>query len=233
LIDVIHLFLQGDEYPKIEIGNKLKLVSHGQRPNFSDLFAYTNNLNGIKIVANSDIYFNETLEKSVEALKKWDVLALTRWDRLENGCIEFYNNYKSQDVWIFEKSIKNGIGKYHIGRHGCDNRLVYEFKINGYSIGNPSFCIKTIHLHSSNLRLYFNDTNYEYVMPPYDYLLPEYINKREKKIFNLMQKYYFARYSYYNSRFKNTLPGANSNYIIRIVAFFYSKYFAFKFNAYK
>jgi hypothetical protein len=233
LIDVIHLFLQGDEYPNIEMGSKLKLIKHGKRPNFSELFTYSNNLNGIKIVANSDIYFNETLKKSVEALKKWDVLALTRWDRLENGKIEFYNNYKSQDVWIFEKNIKKDIGNYHIGRHGCDNRLVFEFKKFGYSIKNPSISIQTIHVHNSNLRLYFNDANYEYVKPPYDYLLPIYCNKVEIQPKDIKKKYYMALYSFYKSKYNNTLPGLQNGIIERFLSFCKSKYFAYTLNSVK
>ena len=48
LIEVVYLFLQSNECPNIE-NSKLKLISHGSRPYFSDLFTYANNLNGIKI----------------------------------------------------------------------------------------------------------------------------------------------------------------------------------------
>jgi hypothetical protein len=46
-----------------------------------------------------------------------------------------------------------------------------------YKIANPSFSIKTIHLHQSALRTYFEDSNYEFVMPPYGYLLPISLDK--------------------------------------------------------
>jgi hypothetical protein len=229
LISELHLFLQGSEFPYI-VDDKLKLIQHGTRPNFSDLFGYANDLKGIKVVANSDIYFNETLIKSKEALNKWDILALTRWDRLKNGELKFYNNFKSQDVWIFSNSIKHGIGEYHIGRHGCDNKLIYEFEKAGYKISNPSYSIRTIHLHLSNLRAYFNDPNYELVSGPYKYILPTYIQREHIKTAVEWISYLQCRYSFYKSKSNNSFRHQSFNYISRISSWFLSKLYAFIVN---
>jgi hypothetical protein len=231
LIEHIHLFLQGSNYPKIlDIDKKVNYISFGKRPFFSDLFGFANNLenNKIKVVANSDIYFNESIEKASEALKKWDVLALTRWDRLENENLEFYNNYKSQDAWIFRKKLQNYIGEYHIGRHGCDNKLIYEMKKAGYKLNNPSLSIIAIHLHISNLRSYFLDPSYERVDGPYDYLLPTYLNNRDN--LSKDKEIYFtkSRYNYYKSKYKNHLPKQDVFILIRLLSFLKSKFYAQK-----
>ena len=228
LIERVHLFLQSSDLPNISKLDKLHFIEHGKRPTFSELFAYGNSLttNIIKIVANSDIYFDNSLQLAEKALQKWDVLALTRWDLKENGSLEFYNNYKSQDVWICKKQIKPDIGSYHIGRHGCDNRLVYEFKSKNYQIANPSLSIKTIHIHQSALRSYFDNPNYEFVSPPFDYLLPVSFDEKLKGIF----KHYFlrARYQYHKSLSNQTLPGVTNSKFQRIWAFVLSKYYAQK-----
>lgn len=226
LIKRVHLFLQSRDLPNVSNHNKLNLVEHGKRPMFSELFAYGNTLGTdvIKVVANSDIFFDDSLQMAQTALQKWDVLALTRWDLKENGSIEFYNNYKSQDVWIYKKQIKPDIGCYHIGRHGCDNRLVYEFKSKEYKIANPSLSIKTNHMHQSALRPYFDDPNYEYVLPPFGYLLPESL---DKKLETTIKYFYFkVRYQYYKSQFNQTIPGVKHSIMIRIWAFILSKYYA-------
>jgi hypothetical protein len=226
LISTIHLFLQDDGFPNIAKNAKLKLVAHGKRPTFNDLFSFSNSLHSksIKIVANSDIYFDESLILSLEALKRWDILALTRWDLHAGGIIEFYNNFKSQDVWIFTKVINDSIGNYHIGRHGCDNRLVYEFRKMRYKIANPSFSIKTIHLHQSALRTYFEDPNYEFVMPPYGYLLPISLDKY--LVESIKVKYFSTRYRYYKSISNQTMSGVVFSFLDRKIAFIYSKYYA-------
>jgi hypothetical protein len=228
LITGVHLFLQSKEFPNVTQNDKLTYVEHGRRPSFSELFGYGNTLgaNTIKVVANSDIYFDDTLRLVGKALKKWDVLALTRWDLREDGTLDFYNNFKSQDVWIFQKQIKHSIGNYHIGRHGCDNRLVFELKNYKYKIGNPSFSIKAIHVHQSALRSYFNNPNYERVPAPFGYVLPISLNGRV----NGSQKRNFinGRYRYYKSLSNGTLPGVDSTVFTKIWAFILSKYYAQK-----
>ncbi len=230
LIDKVHLFLQSSDRPNLSKHDKLHFVEHYKRPTFSELFVYGNSLGGnvIKIIANSDIYFDNSLQLSIKALKKWDILALTRWDLKENGSLDFYNNFKSQDVWIFSKHIEKGIGDFHIGRHGCDNRLAFQFKKYGYRISNPSFTIKIIHLHQSALRTYFNDPNYEYVQPPYEYLLPISIDSNKDPQIRL--NYYDSRYRYFRSLSNNSLPGVKHSSFNKLISFILSKYFAFKIN---
>ncbi len=226
MIEKVHLFLQSTDFPNINEHDKLNFVKHGKRPMFSELFAYGNALKTdyIKIVANSDIFFDNSLHLANKALQKWDVLALTRWDMREDGLIDFYNNFQSQDVWIFQKPINCAIGEYHIGRHGCDNRLAFEFKNQKYKIANPSFDIKVIHVHNSNLRSYFRDANYEFVSPPYEYLLPIFLGGRINRQFKI--EYFNSRYRYFKSLSNKTLPGVNKSILSRIYSFFISKYFA-------
>lgn len=233
LIEKVHLFLQSSDLPNVSKADKLNFIEHGRRPIFSELFLYGNSLsrNNIKIVANSDIYFDNSLQLAKKALKKWDVLALTRWDYSENGSHDFYNNFKSQDVWIFKSFIDESIGNYHIGRHGCDIRLAYEFKKRKYKIINPSLSIKTIHIHSSGLRPYFEDPNYEYVSPPYLYLLPTYLNNFRELDEDKIKKFRKARYRFYRDVYLNQFTDSRINtFFGRFIALLRFKYYAFFIN---
>jgi hypothetical protein len=231
LIERIYLFLQGNDFPEIvDIDSKIKYLNFGKRPFFSDLFAFANTIenNKIKIVSNSDIYFDGSLIYSNDILDKFDVITLTRWDSLGNGELDFYNNFKSQDVWIFSKRIKDTIGKFHIGRHGCDNRLIFELNENKYKVANPSFSIRAIHLHRSDLRSYFNDPDYEYVKAPYGYVLPTYLNKGDLNSKVLKKQFYFTRYSYYRALRGNKLPGLHLGLISRLMGLVAEKFYAIK-----
>jgi hypothetical protein len=233
LIERVHLFLQSSNRPNLSRHDKLNFVFHDKRPTFSELFAYGNSLNVdiIKVVANSDIFFDDSIKLAVQALQKWDVLALTRWDYSENGSHDFYNNFKSQDVWIFKNFIDESIGNYHIGRHGCDIRLAYEFKNRKYKIINPSLSIKTIHIHSSGLRPYFEDPNYEYVSPPYLYLLPTYLNNFRELDEDKIKKFRKARYRFYRDIYLNQYTDSRKNtFFGRFIALLRCKYYAYFIN---
>ena len=230
LINNIYLFLQGHDKPEIINNDKIKYINHHKRPLFIELFHFANSLQSdtLKIVSNSDIYFDSSLELVPRALKKWDVLALTRYDLNDKGEYNFFRNFKSQDCWIFNKKIKSGIGNYFIGQYGCDNRLIYEFVQNNYKIANPSFSIYSYHVHLSNLRSYFQDPNYKYVLPPYGYLLPIYFRWKFNCLLNI--NYVSLRYSYFTSIGNNNLMSYQSNILIRLLGKLRSKFYAYLLN---
>lgn len=124
-----------------------------ERLTFNDLFKLTENYpNDINIIANSDIYFDETILEA-RFLKPNECYALSRWDYVNGGAILF-NRKDSQDVWIFNGSVTKDIGHYNLGVPGCDNKIAYELMTNGYSVSNPSKTIHSIHLHNTNYRTY-------------------------------------------------------------------------------
>jgi hypothetical protein len=230
----IHLFLQGIEEPDLELlsddlRQKLILIKFNKRPLFKDLFEYANTLNPkfIKVISNSDIFFDDSVRNIYQCLEEKDLVALTRWDLQAGGKLTFYNNYKSQDCWFFKRTMPDEIGNFPIGQHGCDNRLLYELKQKGISYFNPCLSIKAIHVHESNLRSYFKDPNYKFVDPPFEYALADFCPGSKEQVLPELKRYYaLNRYNYYKSYTNNTLPGKATNTISRALAFFASKYWA-------
>jgi hypothetical protein len=122
----------------------------------------------ISIIANSDIYF-ESLDH-FEMIKENEVYALSRWD----GNI-LYDHDDSQDAWVFRGQIKPIEDSYFsLGIPGCDNAIAERIARAGYTVLNPSRSIKSIHLHSSNIRNYDRKTT---VAKPYLLIKPHYINE--------------------------------------------------------
>lgn len=121
------------------------------KPTYSDFFKYSNKFKGIKILANSDIFFNFTLNYAYN-LKDNEIFALCRWNRIKDKLI-FYNYLKSQDVWIWKDKI-NIICNFGLGIPACDNAILYKFNELGFKILSPSKQIQSIHCHESNLRNY-------------------------------------------------------------------------------
>jgi hypothetical protein len=206
------------------IDSKIQIINQERRPKFKDLIKVANSLSSelIRIIANTDVYFNETLAKA-DKIKKKIVYCLTRWDLKLNGDIEFYPNFKSQDSWIFKDTLPENIGDYYMGIPGCDNRLAREFCESNFKIMNPSFSINSIHIHNTNKRTY--DKGADKVSGKYAYCLPVTL-MGETKSKNINRLYLLVRRKYYLAILENRLDGfgkQKNNLIIAYLWLFYYK----------
>ena len=136
-------------------------VSDKNRATFSDLFRYAReNLSGKKcIIANSDIFFDETLEVISDVELDDRVVSLSRWDIKGDGEIELFRRADSQDSWIFTSPVSREIeekSNFYLGRMGCDNALAWIFHDGGMKLSNPALQIITRHLHLVEHRTYHN-----------------------------------------------------------------------------
>lgn len=107
------------------------------------------------IIANADIFFNDTLAK----LSSFDLantfIALTRWNLQKNGVIQFYGSNFSQDVWIFTTPLRPfKKSSYKLGTPACDIYIAYQAKAAGLNVINPALSVQAIHLHNTNVRNY-------------------------------------------------------------------------------
>lgn len=140
-----------------------------ERLTFNEMFKLTEQYpNHINIIANSDIYFDETI-LTVRWMQPKDCYALSRWDYI-NGTAVLFNRKDSQDVWCFNGSVKGNIGHYHLGIPGCDNKIAWELKQSNYHVTNPSKTIHSIHLHNTQYRTY--NTQTKKVPEPYHFIFP-------------------------------------------------------------
>jgi len=145
------------------------VIEINDRITFKQMFQLTKDYpNDINIIANSDIYFDETILHT-RWIKNKECFALSRWDYYEGKAVLF-NRKDSQDVWCFNGSVNLNIGDYNLGVPGCDNKLAFELISNGYSVLNPSKTIHAIHLHNTEFRTYNHTT--ERIAEPYHFIFP-------------------------------------------------------------
>lgn len=159
--NINHIYLFSE--CKMENSDKLTVIEIKEMPKYSVFFNYinTNDLfkNSINIIANSDIFFDNTLLKVEEFFpeNKKTALALTRHNfNTKTNKAEIHHSMGwSQDTWIFKGQIDNNlICDFQVGVKGCDNRLAFELHRVGYNVINPAHKLKTYHLHETGYRTY-------------------------------------------------------------------------------
>jgi len=103
------------------------------------------------ILANADIWFDESLG----ALDGFDLsgrlLCLSRWEP-GPGRSELSPHSNSQDAWIFQTPLREFPCGWALGVCACDNRLAFEANRAGLLVSNPSRTIRANHLHLSGIR---------------------------------------------------------------------------------
>jgi hypothetical protein len=167
LIDNIFLIVEGEV--KLPINGKL-IIIEANRPTYRNFFDLINDTvtspNDFSILANTDIYFNDTLQ--LIDLREKQCIALSRWDKRKDG-LRLHNERYSQDTWIFKGKIRNvRFCDFFMGIPGCDNRIAYELNRAGYRLFNPAYSIQSIHYHQSDLHNY--DHNTPKIPKPYLYV---------------------------------------------------------------
>jgi hypothetical protein len=112
------------------------------------------------IFANSDIWFNDTLNYlwKIPLTERRLFLALLRWEDEETPRL-FGPRADSQDAWIVARDtvdfplLEDDLG-FPFGKPGCDNAIALIMMRNRFLIVNPAYSIQTLHLHSSQVRRY-------------------------------------------------------------------------------
>jgi len=142
------------------ISAKIRMIEVSSRPTFKDVFALANDAQAerkdiISIIANADIYFtDENLRRIKELNYEESAYALSRWEIDSQGTLKHFNYEWSQDVWIFRGKIPEMSCDFFFGRPACDNRLAFEMRKHYRRVANPSFSIKSFHLHNHGAKRY-------------------------------------------------------------------------------
>lgn len=179
-----------NDFSTPSIREKICPISIEERMSFAD--AITISIMGdnddIVVIANSDIYFDETLSQ-VYSIGDNDCYALSRIDIVKGNQIPYFRS-DSQDVWIYRLTDENWnklamcsseVEKNYLGIAGCDNAIAHFFSsVVRFNVTNPCLSINCFHLHESNFRTYIN---LEKIPPPYKLVEPMAltINKKTAK----------------------------------------------------
>ena len=135
---------------------KVQLIPHGKRLTFADLFEHANRhlVDARVVIANADIFFDETLALLKAEPIEGRMFCLSRWDEAADGTLRHFDRPYSQDAWIFQPPLPRLVSDFCLGKLGCDNRLAYEAERAGLIVSNPSRSVRARHLHLSAVRRY-------------------------------------------------------------------------------
>lgn len=151
--DIDHIFISSEVDVMME--NPKVTVRIAPRPTYQNLIDWANSVSrsdDIVIIANSDIYFDDTINWPHRVHMARTMIALSRWDIHPGGLKKLFAYEHSQDTWIFKGQISLKDINYFMGIPGCDNRIAYDADKQGYRVVNTAKDIITHHLHNSNIR---------------------------------------------------------------------------------
>jgi hypothetical protein len=159
---ISHIYLFSEVQITVTNPEKVTVICIESKPMFSTYFSYINSSKlfkkSINIIANSDIYFDDTLSLLYHYFvpNRNIILALAKWEYdFRKKTFKVHKNGRySQDSWIFNGHIKECFSDITQGENNCDNRIAYELAHVPYQVLNPATRIKTYHIHQSNHRTY-------------------------------------------------------------------------------
>ena len=152
-IDQIYVVHESGEMPQ----SSKVTTRNGSRPSYRELVDWANEVSqpeDVVVIANSDIYFDDTILWPFKAVMSRTMIALSRWDMMPTGHRRLFAYEHSQDTWMFKGKINIDGGDYYFGLPGCDNRFAYDANQSGYRVVNPAKDIITYHVHNTNHRHY-------------------------------------------------------------------------------
>jgi hypothetical protein len=163
LIDRIILLIDDEASLPVQ-SEKIEIRKLDKRPTFADWLSVTEEmqLQGAVLLANSDIYFDESLILVHQVLSEPSILmALSRWEVEAGSTRQHPNPHWSQDVWAISAGtpqvdldqIRERLG-IRLGVPRCDNKVAYVFASAGWSIRNPFNFLRSYHLQASQERNY-------------------------------------------------------------------------------
>jgi hypothetical protein len=149
-IDKIHLFLEEGSSVQIQ-HEKINIIPLKTRATYKTYIDYANTelQDKIIIMANTDIYFDLTLDylKDFKFIDKF-FLCLSKYNiSVDNEPELSPDHVTSQDSWIFLSPLKEFYTDIELGQPGCDCRIAYEAEMSGMITSNPSHLIKSYHMH--------------------------------------------------------------------------------------
>ncbi len=153
---------------------KVELIPYGRRLTFAHLLEHANRrlAGAVVILANADIYFDESLELLEDHSLTGRCLCLSRWDEAADGGLILVDRPDSQDAWVLAAPTPPIQCDFCLGKPGCDNRFAFEAERAGLEVSNPSRSVRARHLHQSAVRRY---TTAERVTGPNRFVPPSFL----------------------------------------------------------
>ena len=159
-IDKVVVLTEKDVIPPVSLQEKVVFKEIDKRLDYESWlnFSAEQYPDEIKVLANSDIYFDHTVKKLKE-IKDWDnkLFIISRKDLSKNGQIvlsretyqgesELIDPSFSQDAWVYRKKLKKFKADYLLGVWNCESAFRNNAVKSGVEVINLSNIINAIHV---------------------------------------------------------------------------------------
>jgi hypothetical protein len=172
------------ELGTVGLPDKIIQLPIGHRMEYADAFEAAKKIQsgGYNIVANADIFFDDSLPNILKTNMHAKPLMMCqlRWeyDGTPHGIKLFGPSADSQDVWIWHSNwndmlLNKKIFNFQLGQAGCDNHITYLFKLCGFGLVNHPGLVHCLHYHKTQIRDY---SRKDVIKSPYIFIVPENIN---------------------------------------------------------
>lgn len=160
---IAHVFLMVDDGAVPPVASpSLTVIRVDARPSYRQWLQLTSvhAPNGLSLLCNSDIYFDETVDKLRGlAGRPRSVVALSRYDRVDGHLVRHPNPHWSQDSWAIDGSAELPEAllrelEIPLGVPRCDNKFAYVFAVHGWLLFNPVEDVRSVHVHETQQRSY-------------------------------------------------------------------------------
>nr|WP_320136357.1 hypothetical protein [uncultured Amphritea sp.] len=160
-VDYIFLIIDDDSQCPFD-DEKVKIINIDTRLTYKTWYELTKRYckDGISLLCNSDIYFDETISYLYESIQDNNsFLALSRWELINDSISKHPNPHWSQDAWAMKVESELSLSfiqllDFPMGVPRCDNKIAYLFATRGWKVFNPINSLRSIHVHESQMRTY-------------------------------------------------------------------------------
>jgi hypothetical protein len=146
--------ISSDDLPIFSM-NLIRLFCPSERPTYQYIFDLpeASESNDLNFIANTDIYFDDTVSLLERVVTDEIAIGLSRWYPPDDHY--YVNNYHiegraapgSNDVWVWRGKCKVKNGDFPIGYYACDGRIMKCFEEANYRVYNPAKDVKVWHKH--------------------------------------------------------------------------------------
>jgi hypothetical protein len=168
LIEKIEIFFDQTNGRNEEIffkninSKKINITYIAGRPSYQSCIDFANRTypNRKVIVANGDIFFDETLGKLSDLYLNKNVIVLSRWNVTSTGDsilegLPLYKNFMTFDASIFNTPISLCSRQdISLGSWQSDSAIALLLQSSGYTLLNPCYDVHAYHVHKSQIRDY-------------------------------------------------------------------------------
>ncbi|WP_300540858.1 exostosin family protein [Maricaulis sp.] len=161
---IAHIYLMVDDESVVDTaGGHVSVIRMDRRPTYQDWTQLAEACcpDHISILANADIYFDETVSRLEEVFEAdpTGFVALSRYELQGNETRLHPNPHWSQDTWAYLPAKASNPDRdrclnFPLGVPRCDNKVAYVFAVYGHAIYNPCREVRSIHVHETGLRTY-------------------------------------------------------------------------------